>query len=392
MKTVNDIFRNYGPAWREENVGHISREQLKVMYSLEACKTIQLGGHILQCDTCKKQHITYNSCKNRHCPSCQNLKNAAWVLERSRELLPIQYFHVVITLPDDLNPVVFQNQKIMYKLMFDSVAQMLKELSRDPKHLGAHQIGFISTLHTWGQTLMFHPHIHIIVTGGGLSKDKTNWVSCSKDYFINIDVMAMRFRKIFLVKLKKLYAAGELCLMNKIEHLKTKSEFQKLINRLFAKNWVVYSKGNYGDPKNVFAYLSRYTHRVAIGNSRIIKVENDKVYFHYKDNADEEKSKIMALDAKEFIRRFLLHTLPSRFVRVRCYGLLAHRNRNQKLDLCRKLLGVPKEERQIQEIPTDRQELYEMVTGKEAMKCPYCETGHLEYVETIPIPTCPRGP
>ena len=360
------------------------------MHALEACKTIQLGGHLFRCDNCKKLHIIYNSCKNRHCPSCQYLKSEAWVLARGNELLPIQYFHVISTLPDDLNPIVFQNQKVMYKLLFHSNKQMLQELSRNPKYLGAHQIGMISTLHTWGQTLMFHPHIHSIVTGGGLSKDKTTWISSSKDYFINIKVMSQRFRKIFLTRLKKLYATGELCFLNDIAFLKEKSEFQKLINRLFAKNWVVYAKGNYGDPKNVFAYLSRYTHRVAIGNNMIIKVENDKVYFYYKDYADDKKTKIMALHAKEFIRRFLLHTLPKRFVRVRCYGLWAHRDRNEKLDLCRDLLKVPQDQRNILEIPTDWRERYEMATGKEALKCPYCETGHLEYVDVIPIPVRPR--
>ena len=296
-----------------------------------------------------------------HCPKCQFLSKEKWLLKVNRYLLPIQYFHVVFSIPDLLNPLVLRNKKVMYDILFQSSAQTLKELSEDPKYLGA-RIGFISILHTWGQNLMDHPHIHCIVTGGGLSAQGTQWVTSKKNFFLPVKVLSARFRNKLLTSLKKTYAANELKFPGTIEYLNEKPHFQKLVYTLFAKEWVIYCKPSFRESKNVVEYLSRYTHRIAIGNHRIIKVENDRVFFRYKDYACNNKMKIMSVDAFEFIRRFLLHVLPDRFVKIRYYGILAQRNRKELLKECRSVLGVLPEKDNVTEIPSDWHELYLMVT------------------------------
>lgn len=390
--TVNDIFRKYYRDYCDKYKGHISPHYYKVISALTACRTINLGGHLYKCSSCDRYHTIYNSCKNRHCPTCGSLKTAEWFLKRKTELLPIQYFHIVFTVPDDLNPVFLQNKKIMYTLLFESVSKTLLQLSSDEKYLNAGQIGIISVLHTWSQTLLDHPHIHTIVTGGGLSKDKKSWISCKKDYFINIDVMSQRFRSIFLVGLKELYKHKKIQFRGKIEELKWKNVFQKLVDKLFSKSWVVHSEPNYSDPKNIFDYLGRYVQRVAISNNRIVKIENDRVYFKYKDYADNGKTKIMELDACEFIRRFLLHVLPKKFVKVRYYGLWGFRKRKEKIALCRKLLGVNEDEFTCVKVPECFKALYEYVTGNEIDRCPYCKAGKLLYVKEILPQISARGP
>jgi hypothetical protein len=390
--TVNDIFIKYYRDYYEKYRGHISHQQSRVINALITCRTINLGGHLYECDSCDRYHIVYNSCKNRHCPTCQSLKAAGWLLKRRSEILPIQYFHVVFTVPDDLNPIFLQNKRVMYTLLFNSVSKTLTQLSSEKKYLGAGQIGFISVLHTWSQTLLDHPHIHSIVTGGGLSKNKKTWISCKKDYLINVKVLSQRFRRIFLKSLKELHKNQELQFFGKLKEFKWRNVFQKLIDKLFAKSWVVHSEANYSDPKNIFDYLGRYVQKVAISNNRIIKVENNRVYFSYKDYSDHGKTKVMDLDAMEFIRRFLLHVLPKKFVKIRYYGLLGFRNRKDKIALCRNLLGVKENDFNEKEIPECWKELYEYVTGDKIDKCPYCKKGKLVYVRKILPGIMVRGP
>jgi len=389
---VNDIFRKYYKEYCKKYKGHISPQQYRVINSLIACRTINLGGHLYKCDSCEKFHTVYNSCKNRHCPTCQSLKAAEWLLKRRSELLPVQYFHVVFTVPDYLNPLFLQNKKIMYTLLFNSVSKTLTQLSAEQKYLGVGQIGYISVLHTWSQTLLDHPHIHTIVTGGGLSKDKKRWISSKKDYLINVKVMSQRFRSIFLLGLKELYKNKELHFHGKIKEFKWKNVFQKLIDKLFTKSWVVHSEANYSDAENIFDYLGRYVQKVAISNNRIIKIEDNKVHFSYKDYADNGKTKIMVLHAVEFIRRFLLHVLPKRFVKIRYYGLLGFKNRTEKITLCRTLLGVTEDVCHEKKVPECWKELYEFVMGHGVDRCPYCKKGHLIFVRDIMPQVMSRGP
>lgn len=389
---INDVFKKYSKEYCKKYKGHISLQQYRVINALVTCRTINLGGRLYKCDSCKRYHIVYNSCKNRHCPTCQSLKASGWLLKRRYELLPIQYFHIVFTVPDDLNPVFLQNKKVLYTLLFNSVSKTLTQLSVEKKYLGAEQIGFISVLHTWSQTLLDHPHIHTIVTGGGLSKDKKIWISSKKDYFINVSVLSQRFRSIFLLGLKELFKNKKIQFLGKIKKLRWKNVFQRLINKLFIKPWVVHSEANYSDPKNIFDYLGRYVQKVAISNNRIIKVENDRVYFYYKDYADNGKTKIMDLDVYEFIRRFLLHVLPKKFVKIRYYGLLSFKNRKIKITLCRRLLGVKENDYNEKAIPESWKELYEFVTGNKIDKCPYCKQGKLVYVHELLPHLMARGP
>ena len=389
---INDIFRKYHKEYYIKYKGHISAQQSRVINALITCRTIDLGGHLYKCDSCDRYHTVYNSCKNRHCPTCQSLKAAGWLLKRRSELLPLQYHHVVFTVPDILNRIFLQNKKVMYTLLFKSVSRTLTQLSREKKYLGAWQIGFISVLHTWGQTLLDHPHIHTIVTGGGISKDKKIWISCKKNYFIKVQILSQRFRDVFLRALKELHKNKSLKFFGKIKELKRWNAFQKLIDKCYSKQWVVHSEPNYSKPDNIFDYLGRYVQKVAISNNRIIKVENDRVYFKYKDNAADGKTKIMDLDVYEFIRRFLLHVLPKRFVKIRYYGLLSFKNRKKKIALCRRLLGVKEADFNEKTIPECWQELYELVTGNKIDKCPYCEQGKLVYVKELLPQLMARGP
>jgi hypothetical protein len=388
---VADIFRRYGDKYRRIHQSEMPLHHLRVMRAIEICRTRALGGHVEQCDRCGKIRISYNSCRNRHCPKCQFLRKEQWVLNINRYLLPIQYFHIVFTLPDLLNPLVLRNKKVLYTILFQSVAQTLKELSEDPKYLGA-RIGFISILHTWGQNLMDHLHVHCIVTGGGISPDDARWISCKKQFFLPVKVLSARFRSKFLLNLKKSYSANEVNFPGTIEYLKEQPHFQKLVDTLFEKQWVVYCKPSFKHSNDIVEYLSRYTHRIAIGNHRINKLENEKVYFRYKDYAHNSSKKIMSLSAFEFIRRFLLHVLPDRFVKIRYYGLLAQRNRKELLEKCRHLLGVPPEEMNTAEIPSDWHELYLMVTGEDITRCPFCGEGRMILKEELPPMPYIRAP
>ena len=309
MVEIADIFNQYGQEYISNH--NLSIQQLKVIQDITTCRTSQLGGHVETCDHCNHLRISYNSCRNRHCPKCQGLAKEQWIEKRKNDLLPIQYYHIVFTIPDNLNDLALRNKKEIYDLLFKASSDTLKELAEDPKYLKAN-IGFISILHTWGQNLMDHPHIHCIVTGGGLSLNKEKWISAKKDFFIPVRIISSLFRGKFLYYLKNLYKENKLIFPGKIKNLKNQVEFNQLLNKLYNKSWVVHCKPSFKNPEFVIEYLGRYTNKVAISNYRIIKLENDKVIFRYKDYNDNDKTKYMTLKVFEFIRRFLLHVLPKK--------------------------------------------------------------------------------
>lgn len=373
MPEIADVFRMYGQAYRSKY--KLSKDQHKAMLSIEVCRSVALGGHIDECNECGHIRISYNSCRNRHCPKCQSLAKEKWLHERAKDLLPIQYYHMVFTIPNILNPVTLRNKEEIYSILFKASAESLKELSADPKYLGA-QIGFISILHTWGQNLMDHPHIHSIVTGGGLSLDENRWISCRKNFFLPVKVLSKLFKGKFLYYLKQAYYDKKLKFTENISNLSTYKEFQSLIDKLYEKEWVIYAKPPFRSPKYVLEYLGRYTHRVAISNNRITKINDSKVTFKWKDYKDNNKVKCMTLDASEFIRRFLLHILPYRFVKIRHYGILSNKNRNSKLKFCKDLLGVAKGDKDNYDYDTWEELLFHL-TGVDITKCPCCSKGRM---------------
>lgn len=373
--TLAEILRLHGEAYR--NSHSLSRPQLRAMRAIEICRTATLGGHVYECEKCGKEKICYNSCRNRHCPQCQGLDRQRWLEERSAELLPVPYFHVVFTLPEELNALALINPRLIYTLLFDSASQTLLEIAADPKHLGA-RIGFLAVLHTWGQTLQLHPHLHCIVPGGGLSPDRQRWIGSRPSFFLPVAVLSRLFRGKFLAGLKAAHTAEELKLP---ESLEKPGAFKALLDELYARSWVVYSKPPFGSPEQVLAYLSRYTHRVAISNSRLVRLADGQVTFTYQDYSDGDKVKEMTLPVEEFLRRFLLHILPERFVRIRYYGLLSTRTREEDLALCRQLLGVVKGPSAGEE--ESWQELLSRLTGKDSTLCPHCEQGHLRWVKEL---------
>ncbi len=334
---VADVFRAYGPAYRQAH--EMPLRHLRAMRAIENCRTAALGGHVDQCDHCGALRISYNSCRNRHCPKCQSLDKERWLEARKNDLLPVRYFHAVFTLPEALRPLALRNQAELYSLLFRAAPETLKELTEDPKHLGA-EVGFIAVLHTWTQTLMDHPHLHCIVTGGGLSPDGKTWISCKGDFFLPVKVLSRLFRGKFLAYLKEAYEKGNLVFPGKIAPLKEKAAFDRLLKDLYAQEWVVYCKPPFGSAEMVMDYLGRYTHRVAISNDRLVKLENNRVTFRYRDRNDNDTVKLMTLDASEFIRRFLLHILPAGFMKIRYYGILSNRNRKCKLAVCKSLFGL----------------------------------------------------
>jgi hypothetical protein len=335
-----DIFRRHGPAYRAAH--RLRRSQLRVMRAIEVCRTAALGGHVEQCSQCSHLRIAYNSCRNRHCPKCQNTERARWLQCRTAELLPVPYFHVVFTLPAGVAAIAFSNQKLVYGMLFRIAAQTLLTIARDPKHLGA-EIGFFAILHTWGQNLLFHPHLHCVVPGGGLSPDGQSWIACRPGFFLPVRVLSRLFRRWFLAALQQAYDSGKLQFHGELQALRNPARFAAYLAPLRQAEWVVYAKPPFGGPQQVLAYLGRYTHRVAISNQRLLAHQHDTVTFQWKDYrlSGREKSRVMTLAADEFIRRFLTHTLPDRFPRIRHFGFLANRHRRQKLARCRQLLSHP---------------------------------------------------
>jgi hypothetical protein len=384
---VQDIFVRYGAGYRNARGTSMSAQQLRVMHAIEICRTDALGGHTERCDRCGHVRISYNSCRNRHCPKCQFLKKESWLEQRQRDILPIPYFHIVFTIPDTLNPLALRNQRILYDILFQSSSEALKELARDKKYLGA-EIGFICILHTWGQNLMDHPHIHCIVTGGGLSPDNMKWLYSRKKFFLPAKVLSRLFRGKFLYHLKKSYEKGKLAFPGTIAHLRDKHCFLTLVNTLFSKEWIVYLKPPFNNAQTVFQYLSRYTHRIAISNHRIISIDNNRVLFRWRDYTDGGTNKIMALDAFEFIRRFLLHVLPNKYVKIRYYGILANRFRAMSLQKVRLILDAAPI---APALSRSWKERLVAATGIDIDKCPSCGCGTMIIVEIL-LPARCKGP
>ena len=339
---VADIFRTAGPAWRSEQQGHLSLAQLRVMSAIEQCRSGALGGHVLRCTGCDEPQIAYNSCRNRHCPKCQGSAALRWLDDRQADLLPVQYFHVVFTLPAPITAIGYYNKAIVYGLLFGIAAEVLRTIAADPKHLGA-RIGATLVLHTWGSALTHHPHVHGIVPGGGLAIDSDTWVSCRPGFFLPVRVLSRLFRRRFLEELTVAHDAGELRFFGEYRDLADPTLFRQWLAPLRRCEWVVYAKRPFAGPKQVLAYLSRYTHRVAISNSRLIALDDRGVTFRWKDYRAKGRTryKTMSLAAGEFMRRFLLHVLPTGFHRIRHYGLLANAGRKENLALARELLKAP---------------------------------------------------
>lgn len=331
------ILHAHGQEYRQNH--SVSSQQAKVMTRIEQCRTAALGGHVDACSNCAFTRIAYNSCRDRHCPKCQAAKQAAWVETRLERLLPVPYFHVVFTLPHALNPVVLQNPTLLYDLLFHAASTTLLTLAADPRRLGA-QIGFTAILHTWGQNLLLHPHLHCVVTGGGLALDGRRWIEGGRHFFLPVKVLAVLFRGKFLAGLKQLHQSGQLKLAGTVLDLNDAGCFRRWLSELYTQCWVVYAKPPFGGPQQVFHYLGRYTHRVAISNSRLVSMTAGHIHFQWRDYAHGNAKKVMQLEAGEFLRRFLLHILPKGFVRIRHYGLMASGNVSGKLSGCRELLDA----------------------------------------------------
>jgi hypothetical protein len=380
---VADVFRCYGRDYRLQNGASLSMAQHRVMTAIEVCRTAVLGGHLEQCDHCGHQRNAYNSCSDRHCPKCQSLARAQWLEDRQSELLDTQYFHVVFTVPEQVATIAHQNKRELYGILFRATAQTLLTIAADSKHLGA-KIGFFAVLHTWGSNLLHHPHLHCVVTGGGLSADGSQWISCRDGFFLSVRVLSRLFRRLFLEYLVNAFDAGKLEFFSSLESLRDSSSFLDYLAPLHESEWVVYAKRPFAGPEQVLDYVGRYTHRVAISNNRLLDIAEGKVTFRYKDYRHDAQQKTMTLEAEEFIRRFLLHVLPEGFQRIRYYGFLANRYREQKLARCRDLLGMPAPESAASEASKDYRERYEELTGSSLWECPVCHQGRMLMIEILP--------
>jgi hypothetical protein len=370
---VADIVRAHGDEFRQAHAASLLPRQKRVLRSIELCRTAALGGHLEQCDQCGHERNAYNSCADRHCPKCQSLARAKWLEKRQAELLQVEYFHVVFTLPEPLARLSLQNKREMYDLLFRATAETLQTIAADPKHLGA-QIGFFCILHTWGQTLTAHPHLHCVVPGGGISLDGSRWVACRPGFFLPVKVLSQRFRNVYLRYLEQAHAAGKLQFHGDLDPLSNSQSFARYLAPLREMEWVVYAKPPFGGPERVLDYLGRYTHRVAISNHRLIELKDGKVTFAYKDYKHEQRQKVMTLSADEFLRRFLLHVLPDGFQRIRHYGLLGNRHRAENLARCRELLAMPAP---IPQLTCDYRERCRQLGGQDPLQCPKCNTGQM---------------
>ena len=378
---VADIFRAAGPAYRAAHAGHLSLHQLKVMSAIEHCRTAVMGGHVEACTDCGHWRVAYNSCRNRHCPRCQGAAARTWLAHREADLLPIGYFHVVFTLPAEVADIAYHNKAALYDLLFKAASETMLTIAADRRHLGA-RIGITAVLHTWGSALTHHPHVHMIVPGGGIALDGSRWISSRPAFLLPVKVLGKLFRRLFLTRLMALHVAGRLAFYGNLAHLTDRRVFLRHLSAVRKKNWIVYAKPPFAGPEAVLAYLSRYTHRVAISNSRLIRFDDTGVTFRYKnyrcDGADRQQ--VMTLDADEFIRRFLLHVLPRGFHRIRHYGLLAGATRRAHLERARQLLGVAPPPDDAPEEPIDIRP-----------PCPCCG-GHMVVIETFERWRQPRAP
>ena len=366
---VADVFHRHGADYRRDHAGHLGRVERRVMAAVEACRTAALGGHAEHCADCGFVRQAYNSCRNRHCPKCQGLARAQWLAERQAELLPVPYFHVVFTVPAQVAEIAFQNKAAVYAILFKAASKALRVAAADPRHLGA-EIGVVAVLHTWGQNLHHHPHIHCVVPGGGLSLDGQRWVACRPGFFLPVRVLSRLFRRLFLEHLQDAFETGKLRFFGKLAGLADPITFSAHLAGLRRIEWVVYAKPPFGGPEQVLAYLGRYTHRVAIANSRLVGLDQGQVSFRWKDYRHHDKPKLMTLTADEFIRRFLLHVLPDGFHRIRHYGLFANGHRVAKLVQCRLLLAAPSPTSPPP--ATDYRERYLCLTGRSLDICPGC--------------------
>ena len=385
---VADIFRLYGEAYRHSHALH--RSHLKVMQAIEVCRTAYLGGHIEQCDCCGFQRPAYNSCRNRHCPKCQSLAKARWLQERKAELLPVGYFHLVFTLPHELNPMALCNKKILYALLFRAVSETLLEFART--HLGG-TLGFIAVLHTWDQTLRDHFHLHCLIPAGALSLGGSRWIPARPNFLFSVKALSSVFRGKLLHLLNQAFSRGQLQFPGQTASLADPDAFARLLQSLRQKKWVVYAKKPFSSPDKVLDYLGRYTHRVALSNHRILSVQDGQVTFSYRDRKDGDQLKSMTLPAMEFIRRFLLHVLPDGFMRIRHFGFLANRVKKQNLGRCRQILGLSPALPQSAD-KTTRQQLLDL-TGVDWFQCPCCKQGNMIVIAQLPGDLCaplPTGP
>ena len=388
---VADVFHRHGADWRRANAGHVSLDQLQVISAIEQCRSAALGGHVERCEDCGHSRIAYNSCRNRHCPKCQGATAQDWLAAREADLLPVGYFHMVFTLPAEIAPIAYQNKAVVYDLLFRTAAETLLTIAADPKHLGA-RIGATAVLHSWGSAMTHHPHVHMIVPGGGISLDGTHWVRCKPGFLLPVRVLSRLFRRLFLAALADAHAAGRLAFFGEIKGLGRCEAFTAHLAPLKRKNWFVYAKPPFAGPEAVLAYLARYTHRVAISNSRLIVLDERGVTFRYKDyrRNGRERFRTMTLLPSEFIRRFLLHVLPNGFHRIRHYGLLASATCKANIARARELIAAPVA---MTDPPTehDDADLDASAAADHRPPCPCCG-GRMVIVETFQRGGAPRGP
>ena len=386
---VADVFHRHGADWRRANDGHVSLDQLQVMSAIEQCRSAALGGHVERCEDCGHSRIAYNSCRNRHCPKCQGAAAQDWLAAREADLLPVGYFHVVFTLPAEIAPIAYQNKAVVYDLLFRTAAETLLTIAADPRHLGA-RIGATAVLHTWGSAMTHHPHVHMIVPGGGISLDGTRWVHCKPGFLLPVRVLSRLFRRLFLAALADAHAAGRLAFFSDIENLRRRETFAAHLAPLKRKNWFVYARPPFAGPEAVLAYLTRYTHRVAIANSRLIALDERGVTFRYKDyrRNGQARYRTMTLSADEFIRRFLLHVLPKGFHRIRHYGLLASAGCKVNIARAKELMGAPIPQ---VEPPAAHDTADPHATTDHRPPCPCCG-GRMIIIEVFSRGGTPRGP
>ena len=380
---VADVFRGEAVSFLRDYGERLSSLQKRVFSDIQACRTAVMGGHVGACDECGHREISYNSCRNRHCPKCQAMARARWLEQRTAELLPISYFHVVFTLPAEIAALALQNKRLLYGMLFEAASQTLMEVAANPRHLGA-EIGLLAVLHSWGQNLMHHPHLHCVVSGGGLSQDESRWIASRKHYFLPVRVLRRVFRNKFCSLLGRAFRRGELKFFGELEPLAKADAFRRFLVAVSGREWVVYAKRPFSDATCVLKYLARYTHRVAISNSRLVNYHNGCVTFRYKDYAQQSRQRTMSLPAAEFIRRFLMHVLPAGFMRIRHFGYLANRHRRQKLATCRRLLGVvPPSATEVQSQDPDVKPSEDACQTESTTRCPACQKGRMRVIETF---------
>lgn len=381
-----DIFRQYGDTYRAQHA--LPLQTLRVMRAIETCRTAVLGGHVEECSQCDYTRIAYNSCRNRHCPKCQNSERRQWLQQRQAELLPVPYFHVVFTVPEAVAAIALQNKAVVYGLLFRTVADTLLTIAADPQHLGA-DIGFFAVLHTWGQNLLHHPHLHCVIPGGGLSPDGSRWIGCRPGFFLPVRVLSRLFRRLLLEALTAAFDQQQLQFHGQLEPLRERPAFTAYLQPARQTEWVVYAKPPFGGPQQVLEYLGRYTHRVALSNDRLQSLAGGRVTFRWKDYRQPEESQSMSLEVEEFIRRFLLHVLPPGFQRIRHFGWLANRHRKSKLALCRRLICTPVIE--LLPSPKSCRHMLEQLSATPVTRCPRCG-GELHRVQTLPAYRWPARP